>query len=67
MNRFALLHPDIVKLVIAGGVSGTLILPFKKYKNNSLMYPVGIGNIDEISDYKVTKKYQKLNEEMKGK
>lgn len=53
VNRFALLHPDIVKLVIAGGVSGTLILPFKKYKNNSLMYPVGIGNIDEISDYKV--------------
>lgn len=54
-NRFALLHPDIVKLVISGGISGTLILPFKKYKNNSLMYPVGVGNIDEISDYKIEK------------
>lgn len=53
MNRFVLLHPDIVKLVIAGGLSGTLILPFKKYKNNSLIYPVGIGNIDEVTDYKI--------------
>lgn len=52
-NRFALLHPGIVKLIIAGGLDGILILPFKKYKNMELMYPIGIDGVDEINDYKI--------------
>lgn len=49
-NRFTLLHPEIVKLVIAGGLAGTLILPLKTIDNEQLPYPIGISNMDEITD-----------------
>lgn len=49
-NRFALLHPDIIKLVIAGGLGGCLILPLRKFDGEKLIYPVGIGNIESVTD-----------------
>lgn len=52
VNRFALLHPEIVKLVIAGACSGTGILPLKEMNNEKLLYPIGSGNIDEITESK---------------
>lgn len=54
-NRFALLHPEIVRLVIAGGLAGVLILPLKELDGKKLLYSVGIGNIDEITEEKVKK------------
>lgn len=45
-NRFTLLHPEIVKLVIAGACSGTGILPLKEINGEKLLYPIGCGNID---------------------
>ncbi len=54
-NRFALLHPELVKLVIAGGLGGTLILPLRNIDNEELLYPVGIGNFSEITDEKIKK------------
>lgn len=52
-NRFTLLHPEIVKLCIAGGLGGCLTLPIKELENEKLLYPVGIGNIEEITDEKI--------------
>lgn len=52
VNRFALLHPEIVKLVIAGACSGTGILPLKEMNGEKLLYPIGTGNIDEITENK---------------
>lgn len=52
VNRFALLHPEVVKLVIAGACSGTGILPLKEMNNEKLLYPIGSGNIDEITESK---------------
>lgn len=52
-NRFTLLHPEIVKLCIAGGIGGCLTLPIRKIEGENLIYPVGIGNIKEITDKKI--------------
>lgn len=52
-NRFTLLHPEIVKLCIAGGIGGCLTLPIRKIAEENLIYPVGIGNIKEITNEKI--------------
>lgn len=54
-NRFTLLHPEMVKLCIAGGVSGCLTLPLREINGEKLMYPVGIGDLEEITDDKIGK------------
>ena len=53
VNRFSLLHPEKVKLIIAGGVSGTLILPIKELNGEKLLFPVGCGYINEITLNKI--------------
>lgn len=52
-NRFTLLHPEIVKLCIAGGISGALTLPIETINNEKLLWPVGIGNLKELNDIEV--------------
>lgn len=47
-NRFTLLHPEIVKMCIAGGVTGALTLPLEHINNEKLLWPVGIGNLKEL-------------------
>ena len=49
-NRFTILHPSRVKLCIAGGLAGCLTLPIRELNGERLIYPVGIGNISEITD-----------------
>ncbi|MBQ4263240.1 MAG: hypothetical protein IJB83_03225 [Bacilli bacterium] len=49
-NRFTILHPSRVKLCIAGGLAGFLTLPIRELNGERLIYPVGIGNISEITD-----------------
>ncbi len=64
-NRFAILHPEIVKLVIAGGVSGALTLPLKEINGEKLLWPVGIGNLDELTneDIKINiEEFQKIRQ-----
>ncbi len=51
-NRFALLHPEIIKTVIAGATSGALIIPEKHWQGETLLYPIGCGNINGITDEK---------------
>lgn len=53
VNRFALLHPEIVKLVIGGGTSGALILPIKEIDNKKLIFPIGCGTCPEITTIKI--------------
>jgi len=49
-NRFALLHPDKIKMIIAGGLGGCLTLPLRELDGETLVYPVGVGNVDVITD-----------------
>jgi len=53
VNRFALLHPEIVNLVIAGAISGAGILPIKQIGDELLLYPIGCGNIAEVTETKI--------------
>ena len=48
-NRFTILHPEYIKMCIAGGVSGILTLPIKEFNNQKLLWPVGLGNIEELT------------------
>lgn len=50
VNRFTLLHPQLVLAVAAGGLNGVLMLPYTEKKGFSLKYPVGVGDYAEFSD-----------------
>lgn len=49
-NRFALLHPDIVKAVAVGGINSLPILPIGSYNNTTLRYPLGISDLKDIAN-----------------
>ncbi len=49
-NRFTALHPDKIKAVAAGGVNGLLILPLSELKDQQLNYPLGIADIETVSN-----------------
>lgn len=52
-NRFTILHPEIVKYTIGGGVGGTITLPIREINGEKLLWPIGIGNVEEITDEKL--------------
>jgi hypothetical protein len=49
-NRFAVLHPDKVFAVAAGGLNGLLMLPMDSLNNEILQYPVGTRDIEELTN-----------------
>lgn len=55
-NRFTLLHPEHVRAVAAGGLNGVLMLPLDSLQNQKLTYPVGTGDLKELTtiDFQAT-------------
>lgn len=53
-NRFTLLHPEMIKLCIGGGVSGVLTLPLANINGEKLLWPVGVGNLKELGNIDIT-------------
>ncbi len=51
-TRFAILHPEIVKIVAVGGIVDYLTLPISEYQNQQLPYPLGVNDV---------KKFEKTN------
>lgn len=47
-NRFALIHPDKVAAVAAGGVNGLLMLPLNNLDETDLIYPIGTGDFKKL-------------------
>lgn len=47
-NRFALIHPDKIKAVAAGGVNGLLALPISELDSQQLEYPLGISDFKNL-------------------
>ena len=45
-NRFSMIHPEKIGAVIAGGVNGLLMLPYKKINDRIIEYPIGIGDFE---------------------
>jgi hypothetical protein len=48
-NRFAILHPEIVRAAAAGGVNAIPTFPTASWKGTRLPYPVGIADLKEIT------------------
>ena len=49
-NRFAILHPTVVRAVAAGGVNGIPTFPTDRWDDVPMRYPVGIADVKEIAD-----------------
>ena len=48
-NRFAILHPHIVKAVATGGINSIPILPISELDGEKLNYPIGVADIEEFT------------------
>ncbi len=48
-NRFACLHPELVRAYSAGGMNGFLMMPFSQWNAESLEYPIGTGDLKKIA------------------
>ena len=49
VERFAVLHPDRVLSITAGGLNGMVVLPLERAKGHTLKYPVGIADVESIT------------------
>ena len=49
-NRFAILHPTLVRAVATGGVNSIPTFPTDRWEDTILRYPVGIADVKEIAD-----------------
>jgi predicted esterase len=61
VNRFAFLHPDMVKAVAGGSPGGWAIAPTEKSNGKTLRYPIGTGDFKLVAGRKLdSKKLQKV-------
>ncbi|MGQ4556182.1 PKD domain-containing protein [Halobellus sp. GM3] len=49
VDRFAVLHPDRVLSVTAGGLNGMTLLPLSEAEGRTLNYHVGIADVEEFT------------------
>jgi predicted esterase len=56
VNRFAFLHPDLVKAVAGGSPGGWAIAPSKEFKGKTLRYPIGTGDLKSVAGRKLDSK-----------
>jgi pimeloyl-ACP methyl ester carboxylesterase len=52
-NRFALLHPDKLKAVVAGGLNGLLIIPKPSHNGYTLNFPLGTADVEQRTGKKI--------------
>ena len=48
VNRFALLHPEIIKAVASGSPGGWPTVPAASWEGQELIYPVGIADLESL-------------------
>ena len=49
-NRFAILHPTVVRAVATGGINSIPTFPTDRWNDVAMRYPVGIADVKEIAD-----------------
>ena len=49
-NRFAILHPTVVRAVATGGINSIPTFPTDRWDNVTMRYPVGIADVKELAD-----------------
>jgi len=50
--RFAILHPQLVRAVAAGGLNGLTTFPTAEWEGKKLRYPIGIADLEAITGIK---------------
>jgi hypothetical protein len=55
-NRFSMLHPEKIKATASGGINAIAILPLEELGGEPLNYPLGIGDLRNITGKKVNLK-----------
>lgn len=58
-QRFALLYPEMVSCVIAGGMSAVPCLPTKEFNGEVLNYPLGVNDYQELTEKQFNEKEYK--------
>ncbi|WP_244879986.1 hypothetical protein [Natronorubrum tibetense] len=48
VNRFTVLHPELVRSVTAGGINGTAILPLSDANDHTLNYQIGVADLASL-------------------
>jgi len=48
VTRMAIIYPERIQCVVAGGIGGFPILPFSSLDGDSLKYPVGISDFEKL-------------------
>jgi len=48
-NRFSLLHPESLQVVVAGGLNGILMLPVDSLNEEELSYPLGLSDFEKVT------------------
>jgi predicted esterase len=56
VNRFAFLHPEMVKAVASGSPGGWAIAPTEKFNGKILRYPIGTGDFKSVAGRKLDSK-----------
>ena len=60
INRFSILHPEIIKAASIGAAGGYMV-PVEEYKGQKLRYPVGVSDFKEINGNEFNEKnYNKI-------
>jgi len=49
VNRFTVLHPEMVTSVTAGGINGMVTLPIAEDKGHTLNYQIGVADLESIT------------------
>lgn len=49
-NRFAILHPTVVRAVATGGINSIPTFPTDRWNDVTMRYPVGSADVKEIAD-----------------
>lgn len=48
-NRFSMIHPEKIRVLVAGGLNGFLMLPFSQYQGEPLDYPIGTADMELLT------------------
>ena len=62
-NRFALMHPEIVRAVATGGINSLPIIPAASIQETKLRFPIGIADLKDITgiDFNMNE-YKKISQ-----
>lgn len=50
-NKFSMLHPELIKAMVIGGINAATMIPVENYNGVILNYPNGVADFEEVAGY----------------